>query len=80
VLFGPRYQGSRDALLLVRDGGARAVVDLASLEQAMAHWIDDRAARVAAGAKARALVSNGLGAAERSLRVVESLLDGVSEI
>jgi hypothetical protein len=54
-------------------------VDLASLEQAMAHWIDDRAARVAAGAKARALVSNGLGAAERSLRVVESLLDGVSE-
>jgi hypothetical protein len=41
----------------------------------MAHWIDDPAARAAAGAKARAFVSNGLGAAERSLRVVESLLD-----
>jgi 3-deoxy-D-manno-octulosonic-acid transferase len=79
VLFGPRYQGSRDALLLVRDGSARAVVDLASLEQAMAHWIEDRAARVAAGARARAFVSNGLGAAERSLRVVESLLDRVSK-
>ncbi|HEX4469716.1 MAG TPA: glycosyltransferase N-terminal domain-containing protein [Gemmatimonadaceae bacterium] len=75
VLFGPRHQGSHDALLLVRDGGARAVIDLASLEQAMAHWLDYPAARAAAGAKARAFVSNGLGAAERSLRVVESLLD-----
>jgi 3-deoxy-D-manno-octulosonic-acid transferase len=79
VLFGPRHHGSRDALLLVRDGGARAIVDVASLEGAIAHWIADPAARVAAGAKARAVVSNSLGAAERSLRVVESLLDRASE-
>lgn len=79
VLFGPRHHGSRDALLLVRDGGGHAVGDAASLEQAITLWMEDPTARIAAGAKARALVANGLGAAERSLHVVESLLDHVSE-
>jgi 3-deoxy-D-manno-octulosonic-acid transferase len=78
VLFGPRHQGSRDALLLVRYGGGRAVADSASLEEAIAFWLEDPAARGTAGSSARALVSDGLGAAERSLRVVESLLDRVS--
>ncbi|HKW49814.1 MAG TPA: glycosyltransferase N-terminal domain-containing protein [Gemmatimonadaceae bacterium] len=79
VLFGPRHGGSRDALLLVRDGGGRAVRDVASLGQAITLWIENSPARLAAGNAARALVSNGLGAAERSLRVVESLLDRASE-
>ena len=79
VLFGPRHHGIRDATLLARDGGGLAVNDIPSLEGAITRWLDDRPACAAAGAKARALVSNGLGAAERSLRVVEALLDRASE-
>ena len=74
VLFGPRYHGSRDALLLVRNGGGRSVTDTASLTEAIVTWIGDSATRLAAGAHARQLVEGGLGAAGRSLRVVESLM------
>ena len=78
VLFGPRHYASRDALLLVRDGGARSVADLASLTDALVAWFNDPTARQAAGGHARALVDKGIGAAERSLHVVELLL-GVSQ-
>jgi len=74
VLFGPRHRGSRDALLLVRNGGGQAVADVASLTEAISTWLRDSATQGAAGAQARALVESGLGAAERSLRVVESLM------
>jgi len=74
VLFGPRHHASRDALLLVRDGGGRSVADLASLTDALVTWLEDPIARRAAGGSARALVEKGIGAAERSLRVVERLL------
>jgi len=74
VLFGPRHHASRDALLLLRDGGGRSVADLASLTDALVTWLEDPIARRAAGGSARALVEKGIGAAERSLRVVERLL------
>jgi 3-deoxy-D-manno-octulosonic-acid transferase len=74
VLFGPRHQGSRDAVVLVRDGAGRPVGDVASLTGAIRAWLDDPAARATAGERARAAVLNGIGAAERSLQVVESLL------
>jgi len=74
VLFGPRHHASRDALLLLRDGGGRSVADLASLTDAFVTWLEDPIARRAAGGSARALVEKGIGAAERSLRVVERLL------
>ena len=79
VLFGPRYGRSREAVLLLGNGGGHAVADLGSLEQAVILWLEDRAARLAAGSNARALVSHGLGAAERSLHVVEALLDRASK-
>jgi 3-deoxy-D-manno-octulosonic-acid transferase len=78
VLFGPRHHASRDAFLLVRDGGARSVADLASLTDALVTWLEDPIARRAAGGRARALVDQGIGAAERSLHVVELLL-GVAQ-
>ena len=74
VLFGPRHHASRDALLLVRDGGGRSAADLASLTDALLMWLHDPTARRVAGGQARALVDNGVGAAERSLRVVEFLI------
>jgi hypothetical protein len=61
---------------LVGEAGGRSVADIGSLTEAITTWVDDPAARAIAGANALSLVSSGLGAAERSLRVVESLLGG----
>jgi 3-deoxy-D-manno-octulosonic-acid transferase len=74
VLFGPRHAGSRDARLLIDADAARAVDDVASLERALAHWLEAPAERAAAGRAARDTVHAGLGAAERSYALVSELL------
>ena len=74
VLFGPRHQASRDAgLLLAAEGGA-AAADAAGLARWLGAWLGDAALRGEAGARARRVVEDGLGAAERSYELVEALL------
>lgn len=75
VLFGPRWQGSRDARLLLDAAGAGSVSDEATLAAALRHWLHDETARAAAGAAARAVVYRGQGAAERSVGLLLSLLE-----
>ena len=74
VLFGPRHAMSRDAGLLLRRGAATSVPDEATLAAALTGWLTNEPARRAAGTAAREMVREGLGAAERSLRLVESLM------
>lgn len=74
VLFGPRHHNSRDALLLLGAGGARAVAGATDIERALVEWVENPAARRAAGEQARGVVERGRGAAERSVRLVERLL------
>ena len=74
VLFGPRHTASRDAGLLIARGGARSTRDGTTLADALISWSTDGAARESAGEHALAAVRDGLGAATRSLAVVESLL------
>ena len=74
VLFGPRHQGTRDAGLLLRADAAVAVTSRAELLDAANRWVQDPNARRAAGARARAVIEKGLGAAERSAHLVERLL------
>jgi 3-deoxy-D-manno-octulosonic-acid transferase len=74
VLFGPRHTASRDALALLRAGGARAFTDERSAVATMTSWLRSDDDRRAAGADAQQVVKDGLGAAERSTRLVESLL------
>jgi 3-deoxy-D-manno-octulosonic-acid transferase len=74
VLFGPHHRTSRDARLLLARGGARAVSGASALSAALVEWLSDSVARRAAGSAARELVRSGLGAAQRSLRLVERLL------
>jgi 3-deoxy-D-manno-octulosonic-acid transferase len=77
VVFGPRFTGSRDAHLLIAAGGGQSAWDSASLAQVSVAWLGDDGARQAAGTRARDVVRSGLGAAERSLQLVESLLRSV---
>ena len=74
VLFGPRHQGTRDAELLLRADAAVSVSSRSGLLDALSAWIRNADARRAAGARARAVIEQGLGAAERSTRLVERLL------
>ncbi len=75
VLFGPRWQGSRDARLLLDARGGRSVRDGRELAGALADWLGDEAARGAASAAARAVVERGRGAADRSLQLVMDLVE-----
>ncbi|MGH7639030.1 MAG: 3-deoxy-D-manno-octulosonic acid transferase [Gemmatimonadaceae bacterium] len=75
VLFGPRHTRSRDALELLKHGGALAVHGGADIERAILAWIGDPDLRRSAGQHALAVIERGRGAAERSLRLVEGLLE-----
>lgn len=74
VLFGPRFQNSRDAALLAQRHGGAVIGDAAEMERRLRFWITDPRARREAGDYARALVRSGVGAAERSFALVERLL------
>jgi 3-deoxy-D-manno-octulosonic-acid transferase len=74
VLFGPRHANSRDAALLVERGGGVAVASSGELAERLVAWAEDATSRRVAGERARALVREGLGAADSSLALVQSLL------
>jgi 3-deoxy-D-manno-octulosonic-acid transferase len=74
VLFGPRNEKSRDAARLVEAGGGAAITGDVDLSIRLADWLGSPPARDVAGAAARAMVREGLGAAERSFALVSALL------
>jgi 3-deoxy-D-manno-octulosonic-acid transferase len=77
VTFGPRWRESRDAALLLGAGAAHALPQgeaaAASLVERWERWMDDGAARDAAGRRAGAVVRGGLGAARRSAEMLAEL-------
>lgn len=74
VIFGPRFEMSRDAALLAQRGGGASVADEAEIVRRLRMWTTDTNARREAGDYARALVRSGIGAAERSFELVNRLL------
>lgn len=74
VLFGPRHDKSREAAKLVEAGGGAVVTGAADLTIRLGYWLGSVPARDAAGSLARAMVQDGLGAAERSYELVTALL------
>ena len=74
VLFGPRHDKSRDAARLIAAGGGAAIKGDADLSIRLADWLGSLTARDGAGAAAKAMVQEGIGAAERSYQLVATLL------
>ncbi|HET6760903.1 MAG TPA: hypothetical protein VFH13_02335, partial [Gemmatimonadaceae bacterium] len=74
VLFGPRNDKSRDAAKLIEAGGGAVVTGDTDLSIRLADWLGTVPARESAGASARGVVQDGLGAAERSFALVSALL------
>ncbi len=79
VAFGPRWQESRDAGLLVQAAGARAIATAAesgAVEEMTAiwcRWIEEPSSREREGSQALSVVRSGLGAADRTASLVERL-------
>ena len=85
VAFGPNWQDSRDAALLLQGGAAEALGraagskgDSAGLAECWERWMADESHRMAQGARARAIVSEGLGAAGRSAEMLAGLISSRS--
>ena len=74
VLFGPRFANSRDAGLLIANGGGATESTESGLEARLREWLTNDRGRIESGAAARELVRGGLGAADRSWRLVAGLL------
>ena len=85
VAFGSNWRNSRDAELLLRGGAAEALGggagnkrDGAVLAEWWERWIADESHRRAQGARARAIVAEGLGAARRSAEMLAGLFSSRS--
>jgi 3-deoxy-D-manno-octulosonic-acid transferase len=77
VAFGPRWRNSRDAELLLEGGAAVALGAndaAAALLRTWEQWVADDGYRAAQGARARAIVTRGLGAARRSAEMLAELI------
>jgi len=74
VIVGPRHEDNRDARLLVAAGGAFRCANASAIESRIRRWLDTPVSLSQARAAAREVVRSGLGAAERSLELVEALL------
>lgn len=73
VVFGPRWQESRDAALL-RDAGAAVSVNGADeMRTTWETWLRDPAGSAAMGRRAREVVESGLGAARLSAEMLAQL-------
>jgi 3-deoxy-D-manno-octulosonic-acid transferase len=79
-VFGPRWEESRDASLMLEAGGAEALAEMGNFEAAEAlralweDWIINEVRRAAQGRKALAVVQRGAGAANRSADLIEQLV------
>lgn len=74
VVFGPAYQMSREAGLLLNRGGAVSVSSREQCVAALFSYFSDDAGRTRAGVNAKAVVESELGAAQRSLHLLIGLL------
>ncbi|MFN2637029.1 MAG: 3-deoxy-D-manno-octulosonic acid transferase [Gemmatimonadaceae bacterium] len=74
VLFGPKNERSRDAQKLSAARGGAEIRGSTDLALRLADWLGSISGRDVAGANAREMVREGLGAAERSFDLVKALL------
>jgi 3-deoxy-D-manno-octulosonic-acid transferase len=74
VLFGPLHTDNRDARLLIGGGGAIRCPGTGDISARLLAWFTNEKVRAKAGQCARRVVESGLGGADRSADLIESLL------
>jgi len=73
VLIGPMHTDNRDAKLLIGGGGALRCNGAGDISARLLAWFRNESVRYKAGMCARRVVESGIGAAERSVELVESM-------
>ena len=76
VLIGPMHTDNRDARLLVSGGGAVRCPGPGDISARLLAWFRNPAVHQRASAGARRVVEAGVGAADKSFELVESLFPG----
>jgi 3-deoxy-D-manno-octulosonic-acid transferase len=76
VVFGPQHASSRDARNLLATRAAAVVRDAQEFAELITRWVSDPVSRRDAGDRAQAMVESGLGAAGRSVVMIEELMEG----
>ncbi len=80
VVFGPHIWNFRDAAArLIELGGAVRISDAVSMETELRRLLDDGGLRTRMGEAARIMVLEQQGATERTLDVIDSLLEDTAE-
>lgn len=74
VITGPMHTDNRDAELLVAGGGAVRASGSGDIAARLGLWFTNSDARLRAGTAAKRVVEGELGAAEKSLAIVEALV------
>ncbi len=74
VIIGPMHKDNRDAALLAASGGAVRCADAGDIAVTLGRWLGDAVAVRRAGEAARRVVESELGAADRSVAIIESLV------
>lgn len=77
VLIGPMHMDNRDARLLVNGGGAVRCPGPGDICARLLAWFRNPAVHQRAAASARRVVEAGLGAADRSVELVEGIMNEV---
>lgn len=75
VLMGPKHMDNRDAALLVNGGGAVRCPGPGDISARLLAWFRNPGVHSRASAGARRVVEAGIGAADRSTELVESLFE-----
>ena len=74
VVIGPRHRNARAAGELVAAGAAEVVADADGAHTVLRRWLTDQGAKTYAGARALEYIGAHRGAADRSARVLASLV------
>lgn len=75
VVFGPHHGNSHDASVLLEADAAASVTDASVLADVIARWLGNPALAGQAGEHGRAVVRQGVGAADRAYDLVMRLLE-----
>jgi 3-deoxy-D-manno-octulosonic-acid transferase len=72
VLYGPKHENSQEAMELARRGGSFVITNAEECYMQLRRMLNDKKARLRAGAESLRLVQENVGATERFIEYLET--------
>ena len=80
VIFGPRYTNSFEAGELIKCGGGFSVTNAQDIVTIVSQFIENPGERAEAGSRARQLIQQNLGAADKIIQYIKEFYDIIPKI